>query len=295
MALKLIIQSEDGSSPQELLCEQSLITFGRSKSCTVNLEQADVSRRHFIIRFTEDNYVLVDEGSTAGTILDGIQLDPKNCYELGRMHEISVPGFSIKLWSDQKAPRQERTTVMARKLMGKILDDANDADNLPRLIQFEKDTIFYFHNDKVSFVLGTLNNLDFIVDSECHIAKEHVSFFRDISGVRIIPIIGAPTWLNDKEISDPEILNHNDRIRLGTALFVYQEYHDNLPVQAAVLAPIPSPQVTSEEIDPLLLTPSATISETPSTIRLLDRACWGLLAVTFCGMSWFVLIILLPR
>ena len=79
MTIKIIINSSENSMSQELLCEQSLITFGRSKSCTVILEHAGVSRRHFIIRFTEGQYVIIDEGSTAGTILDGILLDSKNC------------------------------------------------------------------------------------------------------------------------------------------------------------------------------------------------------------------------
>lgn len=285
MTIKLTISSSENSLSQELICEQSLITFGRSKSCTVTLEQALVSRRHFIIRYTEGQYVIIDEGSTAGTMLDGAPLDPKNCYELGASHEIIIPGFIISLENDNKPPRQERTTVMARKLMGKIFDGTDDADHVPRLTQSFNGTVFYFHDDKASFILGTLGHLDFIVDSDGHFAKEHVSFVRDISGLRIIPIIGAHTLLNDREIFEPEILNHNDKITLGVTNFIYQDYQDDAalvvepPAQKALIDELPS--------EPLLSSAkNNSLKDHRKLLNNLDRACFGILIITVVGAFW---------
>lgn len=286
MAIKLIILATGDNNTHELLCEQSLITFGRSKSCTVTLEQAGVSRRHFIIRFTENHYVIVDENSTAGTILDGVQLDPKNCYQLGSHHEITLPGFIISVLNDGKAPRQERTTVMARKLMGKILDDANDADNLPRLTHLEKNLVFYFYNDKASFVLGTLAHLDFVIEHEHAIAKEHVTFIRDISGVRLLPIMSAQTFINDREITEAEILNHNDKIKLSNVLFVYQEYQDDEAIKALQLLAVKAIKPTkAEETNS---EPSTNILKERhfSLLDYLDRIAWSLLFITAAGASF---------
>lgn len=287
MTIKITIHSSENSMSQELLCEQSLITFGRSKSCTVTLEQPGVSRRHFIIRFTEGQYVIIDEGSTAGTILDGVPLDPKNCYELGQSHEIIVPGFTISLQNDNKPPRQERTTVMARKLMGKIFDDAHDADHLPRLTHSSKARVYYFHDDKASFVLGTRAHSDFVVDDDGHFAKEHVSFVRDISGLRMIPIIGAHTLLNEREIFEPEILNHNDKITLGITNFIYQDYQDD----AALIfeSPVLQAPRAQDPPDPIFTAPIVSSQKSSSSLlNNLDRACVGLLIFTLVGAFWII-------
>jgi len=285
MTIKLTIRSSENSFSQEMICEQSLITFGRSKSCTVTLEQALVSRRHFIIRFTEGKYIIIDEGSTAGTMLDGAPLDPKNCYELGLNHEIIIPGFIISLHNDNKPPRQERTTVMARKLMGKIFDGTDDTDHVPRLTHSSRGTVFYFHDDKASFVLGTLTHSDFLVENDGHFAKEHVSFVRDISGLRIIPIIGAHTLLNNKAIFEPEILNHNDKITIGITNFVYQDYQDDA---ALIIEPAAKKSSNAELLsEPLLSLPKPNIlQENSKLLSNLDRACFGLLIITLAGTLW---------
>jgi pSer/pThr/pTyr-binding forkhead associated (FHA) protein len=287
MTIKLLITSSESLISQELLCEQSLITFGRSKSCTVILDHAGVSRRHFIVRFTEGFYVIIDEGSTAGTILDGAQLDPKNCYELGLSHEIIVPGFSIGLQNDNRPPRQERTTVMARKLMGKIFNDTNDVDHLPRLINCINKNIYYFHDDKASFVLGTLAHSDFVVDDDQHFAKEHVSFVRDISGLRIIPIIGAHILLNGREIIESEILNHNDKITLGITNFIYQDYHDDVAFMSEQITP--KTPIISELPEPIFTPTIASLPKSNlSLLNNLDRICVGILLITLVGTFWIV-------
>jgi FHA domain len=286
MSIKLNIRSTEDSLTQELLCEQQLITFGRSKSCTVMLDQAGVSRRHFIIRFSEGKYIIIDEGSTAGTILDGTQLDSKNCYELGPTHEIVVPGFIINLENDNKAPRQERTTVMARKLMDKIFDNANDTDHVPRLTHSSKNPIFYFHDDKASFVLGTLAHSDFVVHDDGHFSKEHVSFIRDISGVRIIPIIGANTFLNERQITEPEILNHNDKIIVGITMFIYQDYQDDAALIFETTVPKAS---TTEPLEEPLLGPAKVIlPKSTKILKNLDRLCFGLFFISIAGVFWII-------
>lgn len=293
MAIKLkIISTQPDNVAQECAYEQSLITFGRSKSCTVALDHDQVSRRHFIIRFTEGSYVIVDEGSKAGTVLDNILLDPKNCYTLGSSHEIILPGYKIILENDGQAPRQERTTVMARKLMGKILNDANDDEQIPRLTELSGQNIFYFHNDKSSFVLGSLARLDFVVSCDNLVAKEHVSFMRDISGVRVIPILEAQTWINDREIHGPEILNHGDILTIGATKFIYQDYQDDQPIKPeALIPPPPAPENHEEPLIPAIAPANNTVRDSRWLISF-DRIFWGLFAMTAAGASYIMIKIL---
>ena len=57
--------------------------------------------------------------------------------------------------------------------------------------------------NKTSFVLGRFPHVDFVVNDE-HIAKEHVSFFRDINGICINPLPEHKVLVNGKPITDPE-------------------------------------------------------------------------------------------
>jgi pSer/pThr/pTyr-binding forkhead associated (FHA) protein len=282
MAIKLIIRSLENIS-EEIICEQSLISFGRSKSCIVVLDHPEVSRRHFIIRYSEGAYMLIDEHSSCGTILDAIKIDPKNCYNLASHHEIKVPGFIIELFNDHKAPRQERTTVMARRLMSKLLDQSNDTDMVPRLYNTATHSIFYFNNYKTSFILGTLSYVDFVVTNDDHLAKEHISFVRDISGIKIIPIVSNQVSLNNKVITDPEILSHNDEIFIGESLFVYQDYQDDAALKARICQE-KSPLKESVQNMP----PKIKHIQDHALIRNLDRLCYVFLLVTALAMTYVV-------
>jgi len=228
MAIKLIVESlEPDLSRDDLVCEQSLITFGRSKSCTVELANDQVSKRHFLIRFSEGRYILMDEGSSLGTMLDGEMIEPLKIYTLHEQHQIVVPGFNICVFNDGNAPRLERTTVVARKLIGQILEDAQSSDQWPRLEDNSKTHVFLFNNDQTSFVLGSSAHLDFVIVNDQEVAKEHVSFIRDIFGVRLIPIMEAATKVDEVDLIEPYLMKHGDRIMIGQTKFIFKEHADD--------------------------------------------------------------------
>ena len=51
--------------------DQRVIVIGRSSDCDVQLDDANVSRRHAEVRHIGDGYSLVDLGSTNGTEVNG--------------------------------------------------------------------------------------------------------------------------------------------------------------------------------------------------------------------------------
>lgn len=266
MAIKFIIESlESDLERDDLVCEQSLITFGRSKSCTVELNNSQMSKRHFIIRFMEGQYILMDEGSTLGTMLDGEMLEPAKIYVLQEQHHIVVPGFNISVFNDGHAPRLERTLVVARKLMGKILQGAESKEQFPRLEDVNGTHLFLFSDDRTSFVLGSGSHLDFVIPDDPLVAKEHVSFIRDIFGVRLIPIMDATTKVGHEEIIESRLIKHGDLVAIGQTNFIFKEHADDSLNQASrnvVETPEHKPEETLAEgmTEPDLATAKITAS-----------------------------------
>lgn len=227
------INNTNGTYNQEL--DQSLITFGRSKSCHIVLDAPEISRRHFIIKFEKDAYIIIDESSRHGTYLDGHRLNPQESYSLGFEHKITVPGFVIGFWFDGQKPKMERTTVVARKLLDELLVEKIHPRECPSLCSRSGEYHFKFVEEKSSFLLGTLAKADFVVRHD-HIEKSHLSFIRDINGIRLIPLSGHEVFVDNVPIKEPQILSHGAIVKLFDLEFIYREHEDlvesNVPTKS---------------------------------------------------------------
>lgn len=62
-----------GGKRQELASEQAVL--GRSRDCDVRVSDENVSRKHAEIREQGDRWILIDLGSTNGTLLNGRKID----------------------------------------------------------------------------------------------------------------------------------------------------------------------------------------------------------------------------
>jgi hypothetical protein len=52
----------------------AVVTIGRLPECTISINDGNISRQHAEIRATPTAYVVVDRGSTNGTLLNGIRI-----------------------------------------------------------------------------------------------------------------------------------------------------------------------------------------------------------------------------
>src|SRR5580704_10479300 len=226
MAIRLDIEDliKGGNTSQKI--DQSLISFGQSKSCHIELNHPEVGHRHFVIKFIDDGYALIDEGSVYGTSLDGQKLEPQTSYALGLEHRIDIPGFIIKIHGDGQQPRLEQTRMIAANLLGKSLQDKSTLHKSPYLRSNNGHYIFNFVDEKTSFVLGTDILVDFVLDGS-GVHKKHVSFVRDINGIRLIPIVGHAVYIDGSRVNEAQILAHGSLITIGETEFVYHEHEDN--------------------------------------------------------------------
>ncbi len=75
MILVVVVESPSGGAHYELAFDGAQrVTLGREPQCDVQLPHASVSLLHASVRSTESGYVLVDEKSTNGTVLNGRRL-----------------------------------------------------------------------------------------------------------------------------------------------------------------------------------------------------------------------------
>lgn len=70
---RLVVCGEDGAAAEYELGLEA-VTIGRSRHCTVRLDDARASRCHAIIGLEKNEYVLRDENSTNGTFVNGSRI-----------------------------------------------------------------------------------------------------------------------------------------------------------------------------------------------------------------------------
>lgn len=77
MPITVVVRSASGGEPPSLTFDGARIVIGRSSGADVRLPDPSVSLRHASIRASGSEYTVVDEGSTNGTFVGGVQLLPQ--------------------------------------------------------------------------------------------------------------------------------------------------------------------------------------------------------------------------
>jgi pSer/pThr/pTyr-binding forkhead associated (FHA) protein len=77
MPITVLIRSEASGEAPSLTFDGDRVVLGRSVGCDVRLPDPSVSHRHATLRANGAEYSLLDEGSTNGTFVGGIRLEPR--------------------------------------------------------------------------------------------------------------------------------------------------------------------------------------------------------------------------
>lgn len=67
---RIIVEPSSGEKTERSLNRDDIATIGRRKQCTVVITDSAVSRHHATIEFVDGAYILRDEGSSNGTLID---------------------------------------------------------------------------------------------------------------------------------------------------------------------------------------------------------------------------------
>lgn len=120
--------SASGSVPS-LTFDGSRIVIGRGGSSDVRLPDPSVSTRHATIRATGNDYAIVDEGSTNGTWVGGVRLNPQSPRAVKSGDLVRVGRVWLELVVGQKPPTPDlglATRDLAFALVQRAMDAVGD-------------------------------------------------------------------------------------------------------------------------------------------------------------------------
>lgn len=96
MKAKLVLTSKDRQTVQEVPFDRPSITIGRKPSNDLSFNRAEISGSHAAFVFENNEYFVMDLGSTNGTLLNGAQLVAREKYSLQDKDLITVSPYTIQ-------------------------------------------------------------------------------------------------------------------------------------------------------------------------------------------------------
>ncbi|MFN7020746.1 MAG: SpoIIE family protein phosphatase [Phycisphaerales bacterium] len=105
-------------------------TIGRAPACEICLVHEAVSRRHATVRSNGPAWLIVDDASAAGTLLNGVRLEPSTSAVLnhGDLLRIGPWTFRVELEQDSHAPASAGSVL---RTLDDVADAARKVERLP--------------------------------------------------------------------------------------------------------------------------------------------------------------------
>lgn len=131
MPITVVVRSASGGQAPSLTFDGSRIVIGRSSGADVRLPDPSVSLRHASIRASGSDYTVVDEGSSNGTFVGGVQLVPQtprilkngDLVRVGRVWLEVALGSARPATPDLGLATKDLALALVRDAMGAVGDD----------------------------------------------------------------------------------------------------------------------------------------------------------------------------
>ncbi len=126
--LRLEIQAAGGGAPSSLGFDQPQVKLGRSSQCEIRLPFQIVSSHHLTFLQEKGDYKVVDVGSTNGTYLNGVLLEPHVPAVLRSGNELMIVDLSIRVEIESllcDGFTLAESTIMLRQMMSHALTPKN--------------------------------------------------------------------------------------------------------------------------------------------------------------------------
>lgn len=234
IALEMRLAEGSSSHVHALEFTKSEVIIGRSENSDIQLPDSSVSIVHAKIQLVDSSrkqWSLQDLQSTNGTALDGKRLDASTILPIHIGSMIHIGRFCLKRISPnpKKRPsKYESTASLARALMRDMAEKIagakkrifiENSQRFPEAIIVEK---------KQSLILGRDGGCDISIDDP-DLSRKHIQLEDVKDGLRISDLSSKNgTYVNGEKISLPQLLIHDDRVKIGNTELRFAEANQEL-------------------------------------------------------------------
>lgn len=103
MPARLIIESEQDQTHQEMIFDKPRITVGRKAGNDLHFNRAEISGNHAVFLFENNSYFVSDLGSTNGTQLNGAAIVAQEKYPLRHEDIVTISPYRFIFLEDKDA------------------------------------------------------------------------------------------------------------------------------------------------------------------------------------------------
>ncbi len=102
MKAKLILTTKDRQTVQEVPFDRPTITIGRKPANNLAFNRPEISGTHAAFLFENNQYFVMDMGSTNGTLLNGAQLVANEKYALQDKDVVTISPYTIQFVMEEE-------------------------------------------------------------------------------------------------------------------------------------------------------------------------------------------------
>ncbi|OIP29833.1 MAG: hypothetical protein AUK47_26655 [Deltaproteobacteria bacterium CG2_30_63_29] len=256
MPIKLSIWlSPKSETAYEFELDLGEIIVGRGEDCHVRLPFSFISNHHFTLVAEGGSYLVVDNGSTNATILNGKRLaafayTPLKSGDLLAAGEIVIQVTPLE--SVTHSFSIEENSEEVRKMVWETLQNRGAGGNASIEVTSGPQRGFRFRigEDLTRVVVGSTPGCHITLEeSDC--TAEHMEFLHTGRGFVARPLLEGLTYIDGKALLAPTPLGHEARILIGATKL---RFLDPLQHYLAELAHLPELNGSDEPTDDVLST-----------------------------------------
>jgi pSer/pThr/pTyr-binding forkhead associated (FHA) protein len=227
--------------------DQGRIVLGRGAGSDVRLPDRTVSETHAFIRLEGSDYVILDNGSTNGTVVNGARIvsgRPK-IVRNGDLIGIGEYVLSVQTGVSVTVPTSaERTAALARRLVREIRVPSAPDLSPPRLTVLNGEQAGQFceiPRAPARLIVGRARSCQFFINDP-DVSREHMEVIRDLDGVLVRNLDSKNGLIvADQRISAIRLKNAVELI-LGTTKLRFEEPADESILALSSQPDLPAPK-----------------------------------------------------
>lgn len=171
----LIITLPDGRIKKHTV-SGGVHVMGRDPSCDIILDDLSASRRHAVMRYEDDRYVVQDLGSKNGTLVNDQKIDTKR---LSHLDDILIGSVEVKYLDDDRIEEDRLSTVVVAENETTQAADFSSSSASLQLTERRLQMLY-----EISERLMTLQDRDALLENALTICFETLRFERGAIAIR---------------------------------------------------------------------------------------------------------------